>query len=285
MKRHIKSMVTAIAGRYFRGLEDGRVVVLCYHSIHPTKSFASATPEQFARQLQWIGEHCEVIPFSCVANASKAPRVRRPRVAITFDDGYADNYEIALPLLLEYRMTATFFLTTGLIRKDPGVLEKFQRERHCSYDEIRPLEWVHVDEMAAAGMEIGAHTHSHPNLLTCGADKARIELKGPKEVLEDRLGRKVESFAFPYGKPDRAFDATTMRLCAEAGYLYAAAVLFRNVRAADPVLAIPRIFVARDEVAELRAKICGGWDVIGAWQEHAPKWIARTVSPQDFLNQ
>jgi peptidoglycan/xylan/chitin deacetylase (PgdA/CDA1 family) len=285
LKRQVKSLATAIASRRSRECADGRVVVLCYHSIHPTKSFASATPEQFARQLEWIGEHCEVIPFSCVADASKAPRAGRPRVALTFDDGYADNYEFALAQLQKYRLTATFFLTTGLISKDPVILEKFQRERRCSYDEIRPLEWSQVDEMAAAGMEIGAHTHSHPNLLSCGVDKARSELTVSKAILEDRLGTRVESFAFPYGKRNRAFDVTTMRLCAEAGYLYAASVLFRNVRAADPVLAIPRMFVARDEVPGLRAKIYGAWDVIGAWQEYAPKWIARTLSPQDFPKQ
>jgi peptidoglycan/xylan/chitin deacetylase (PgdA/CDA1 family) len=266
----------------FRRPKERRVVVLCYHSIHPQKAFSSATPELFVRHLEWLKAHCRLIPFSGALEAARNDRGERPSVALTFDDGYADNYEYAFPLLREYDVPATFFVTGGLIECDSEVLERIQTLRGASLEDIRPLTWGQVQEMCRAGMTIGAHTWSHPNLARLTPVESREELRRAKEVLEDRLGQSVRLLAYPFGKPRRHFTPRTMELAAEVGYEMAAAVVFRGVNAVDPALAIPRFFVTRDSVETLAAKVAGAWDWLGWWQERGPLWLARWVSPEDF---
>jgi hypothetical protein len=88
--------------------------------------------------------------------------------------------------------------------------------------------------------------------------------------------------AYPFGKPKRQFDHSTMALARTVGYSHCAAVLFRAARTSDSPYALPRFFATRDSVSQLEAKVRGDWDYLGAWQEHAPRVLAKVVSPQDF---
>ena len=258
-----------------------RAIVLCYHSVHPTRGYRSATPEQFDLHLQWLGENCEVVPFRSVVERARRRSGSRPVVAITFDDGYDDNHEHALPALVRRGLTATFFVTVGLVERDPAVTERFERLRYPS-STVSPMSWSQVKELRAAGMDVGSHTWSHPNLARLTDPAAAEELARSRAVTEDRLGEAVTQLAYPFGKFGRHFTTTTMRLAAEAGYDTAAAVLFRRVRTSDSALNVPRFFVRRDSPEDLRAKVTGRYDMIGLWQEHAPRWAARLLSPEDF---
>ena len=282
MKHHLKELAARTAGRWYGDDPASRVVVLCYHSIHPTKWFRSATPDLFSEQLAWLRDRCHIVPLDAVAAAFDPVTFQRPRVAITFDDGYLDNYEYALPLLSDYHIPATFFLTTGLLDKDRTVLHRFQLQRRTGYDGIKPLEWRHARDMMRQGMSIGAHTCTHPNLAQLDRAQASEELSRSKAILEDRLGCEIDSMAYPYGKPNRAFTRETVEIAAECGYRVAVSVLFRGVRLSDDPLKLPRFFVQMDNVECLSHKIAGWWDLIGWWQEKAPRWVARAVSPLDF---
>jgi peptidoglycan/xylan/chitin deacetylase (PgdA/CDA1 family) len=154
--------------------------------------------------------------------------------------------------------------------------------RRSGYEEIRPLEWDQVKTMHAAGMEIGAHTWSHPNLALLSRQAAREELRSSKDVIEQRIGASVRSLAYPFGKPKRHFTDETVAVAAELGYEYACAILFRGVQHRDSNLMIPRFFVTNDSLETLREKVSGAWDALGAWQERSPLWAARLVSPEDF---
>jgi peptidoglycan/xylan/chitin deacetylase (PgdA/CDA1 family) len=285
-RRYFKHAMMAIARKtsrvWIRGNAARRAVVLCYHSIHPTKSLASATPTTFGHHLDWLASECDVVPLEEIPRLLKTARHTRPAVAITFDDGYVDNYEFAFPLLHDRCLPATFFLTVGLIEKDPAVLARTQMLGRTTYDDVRPLEWAHVRTMHAAGMEIGAHTYSHPNLAVLSQPRARDELCRSKQIIEDRLGDQVRSMAYPFGKPGRHFTDETTALVEEAGYEYACAVLFRAVRASDSRFTIPRLVATKDTVEGIREKVLGAWDVIGLWQERCPLPVARIVSPEDF---
>lgn len=260
---------------------SGRAVILCYHSVHPTIPFASATPDRFGEQLDWLRDNCDVLPLARLASASPGG-AQRPLVAITFDDGYEDNYTHAFPLLRERGLPATFFITVGLVERDAATVERFAALRQSGPVEVAPLEWGQLLEMSAAGFSIGAHTWSHPNLARLGETEARSELERPKAILEDRLGGAVTEFAYPFGKPGRHFTPATVRLVADAGYAVGAAVLFRAVRSGDDRLALPRFFVTSDDVETIAAKVGGAWDWLGLVQERAPEWVARMVSPADF---
>jgi len=260
-----------------------RVFVLCYHSVHPSKRIASATPEQFEEHLVWLKANTRVVAFRDILNyASHISDVEVPIAAITFDDGYADNYEYAFPLLKKYEVHATFFLTVGLLEKIPTVLNRFMALWSASYSDIVPLDWEQVLEMRRAGMDFGAHTFSHPNLLRLSPGEAYQELRNSKEFLEEKLGEKVVLLAYPFGKPRRHFSCTTMEIAAEVGYKAAAAIAYRSVAVTDHPLSIPRFFVTRDNLTTLQAKIMGAYDLIGWWHEHSPLWLSRLVTPEDF---
>jgi peptidoglycan/xylan/chitin deacetylase (PgdA/CDA1 family) len=280
-RQGIKRLGALAARRIEAGrAKQSRVVGLCYHSVHPKLSF-STTPKMFERHLEWLGETCEVIPFREMLDAAIDSIRERPAVAITFDDGYADNYEFAFPLLRKYRMPATFFVTAGLIDGDPEVHARFQKLRGGSA-EIRPLDWGQARELRAEGLEIGAHTYSHPNLIKLDGSRVAEELRVSKEILEDRLEAPIDLLAYPFGKPKRHFDHTTLEIALMTGYSHAAAVLFRSVRTRDSPLALPRFLAGGGSVADLAAKVRGDWDYLGLWQERAPLALAKVVSPADF---
>jgi len=265
--------MVAAGWRFIVPRASRRVAVLCYHSVHPTISFASATPALFEQHLAWLVEECEIVPFRHVLDAASRRSGGRPAVALTFDDGYADNYEYVFPVLQRYGVPATFFLTVGFVERDPGVVARFSALRRSGREDVRPLDWSQVREMRRAGMEMGAHTYSHPNLARLDRAAVEDELRRSKTILEDRLGARVTLMAYPFGKPWRHFTPETMEIAARIGYEYGAAVVFRGVCGSRPRLAIPRFFVPRDSVATVRDKVLGAWDLVGAWQETAPVFL------------
>ena len=263
---------------------QSRAVILCYHSIHPTRSFRSATPELFETHLQWFKEHCDVVPLHELLSSPPCDGLHSGlKVAITFDDGYVDNYEHAFPLLMKHKLSATFFITVGLLERDSQVIERFRSLRQTDTEEIEPLTWQQAREMLDAGMELGSHTYSHPNLAPLGRAQLDWELKHAKTIMEERIGQRVDGLAYPFGKSHRHFNALTMEMVRDAGYQYAMAVCFRRVLPRDSRWALPRFFITGDSLEILENKIKGGWDLLGYFQECSPLWLARIVSPQDFM--
>lgn len=282
LKQAVKRGISSSLGRVLAGDPGTRVVVLCYHSIDPSLPFASASPALFRAQLEWLAGSCEVVRLSDVPALARTGGRTRPAVAVTFDDGYADNHTHALPLLEATGVPATFFLTAGFVEGDPAVVARMAAIRAVPRDQVVALDWAQARELAAAGHELGAHTWSHALLSALGSEDVASELARSKSAIEEKAGVEVRSFAYPFGKPGRHFDEDTKRLVAAAGYDIAAAVLFRGIRPTDSPLAIPRFFVAQDDVETLAAKVGGRWDWLGVWQERAPRWAARAISPADF---
>lgn len=278
LRRFVKNSLYRIPSPRKRG----RVVVLCYHSIDAKKHFASATFTEFKDHLDWLKDNVDVIRFEDVVPRVRLGGLSRPAVAITFDDGYQDNYEFAFPALVERGMSATFFLTMGLLERDPAVLERFKTLRQSTDDEIAPLDWGQVREMKEQGMSFGSHTWSHPNLANVTDQVALDEFRSSKLRLEERLGDVVNSVAYPFGKPRRQLNGQTLELAREAGYRLGGSILTRAVRPKDDPLAVPRIFITKDSVRGLMAKVTGRLDVIGNYEERVPLALAKKISPEDF---
>ncbi len=276
MRALVKKLIIATGRRILSPRVSSRVIVLCYHSVHPARPLASAGPDTFEQHLVWLKESSVIVPFSKVwLEAAKSHEERdRPLVSITFDDGYADNYEYAFPLLHKYGIPATFFLTVGFIEHDPVTMERFRR--FSRYQERpRALAWSQVREMRQAGMEFGTHTYSHPNLARLEPAAAEAEVRRSKAILEDRLGEAITLTAYPFGKPKRHFTAETMDIVAKVGYDCAAAIVYRSVYASFCRYAVPRFYVAGDSVSTLRDKVFGAWDLLGMWHERAPAFLQR----------
>jgi peptidoglycan/xylan/chitin deacetylase (PgdA/CDA1 family) len=261
----IQKLVAKSVGRHLGTSAPFRTVVLCYHSVHPSISFATR-PGTFEAHLAYLARHCDVVAFNDVRQQS-GQVATRPRVAITFDDGYLDNYEIAVPLLLKHGITATFFLTAGFLGGEPAVAERFRQDWRARPGAVRPMNWGHVRSLCSLGMQVGAHTWSHPVLARLNRSAVKRELTLSKTIIEQAIGRQVVDLAYPYGQPGRSFNRTTMELAEEAGYERAAAVLFREVCATHSQLALPRFVVDQDSAAILGQKIAGWWDVMGRARE------------------
>jgi peptidoglycan/xylan/chitin deacetylase (PgdA/CDA1 family) len=265
---------------FWRGHKRGnRTVILCYHSVSPSINWSCATPELFESHLLWLKENCHVVPFSKILSVLNNHYFDdKPVVAITFDDGYVDNYEWAFPLLKKHGLTATFFITVGFIEKDPKVLERFRHLWRGNSHELTPLSWEQIREMRKMGMEIGSHTYSHPNLARLDSKMAKWELEQSKKILEDQLGEPVTALAYPFGKYKRHFTYETVEIAQELGYLIGGAVAFRQVRKEYNPLILPRFTIFRDTIKTLSQKIYGAWDWVGWLQENIPIKLAKVIS-------
>jgi len=155
-------------------------------------------------------------------------------VGITFDDGYLNNLENALPVLKQQGFTATCYGVSGLIGGtniwDKGVV-----------DEKPLMSLQNWQQWHASGMDVGSHTRSHANLIELSAQDARAEIFNSKLELEQALGCEVKHFCYPYGwyRPEHA------QMVREAGYFTATTTHRGRVHVGDDPHALQRIMVAR----------------------------------------
>lgn len=115
---------------------------------------------------------------------------------LTFDDGYMNFYEKAFPVLKKYGYPSTVFMVSGLAgRSNLWDYEKNKKGGRGN----RLLDWQKAVELSAGGVTFGAHTRTHPHLTSITAARMKEEILGSKRDIEDRIGRPVDFFSYPYG--------------------------------------------------------------------------------------
>ncbi|MFI9613989.1 polysaccharide deacetylase family protein [Streptomyces sp. NPDC052023] len=218
-------------------MSDNRVPILMYHAVASEPNDAtralSVTPEAFARQMEVIGD-LGLTPVTTADLAGRwrsgRPLPRRP-VLVTFDDGYEGVHGHALPVLTKHGFPATLFVSTGWI--------KGAHDTGGGLD--RMLDWDQVRELAGSGVEIGGHSHSHPQLDQLGDAALRIELSRCRDVVAGELGARPVSFAYPYGYSSRRVRQEVRA----AGFGQALAVGNDLARPAQGPYALRRVTVRR----------------------------------------
>ena len=255
---------------------DRRSVILCYHSIHPTAPFASATPSEFDEHLDWLQEHCDVVSLERIRDAHATDGVR---VALTFDDGFADNWQYALPRLSMHGFTATFFLTIGFLERTPAALGRMAELWRVPTSQIEPLHWDDVAEMRDAGMSFGSHTLTHPNLAAVDARTAWSELEDSRRRLEDRLQQSITEVAYPFGKPRHHVTRRTVDMARSCRYRRGVTTVPRAVAPTDPDLSLPRHVIGNDSVAHLSEKVRGAIDWHAQVRAHLPRALSERSLP------
>jgi peptidoglycan/xylan/chitin deacetylase (PgdA/CDA1 family) len=222
-----------------------RVPALMYHEITTEPLLSSrlaVSPDALAQQIGYLaGGRYTALRAADLARLRQHGEALPARpVLLTFDDGFADVHDRALPLLAGHGVTATLYVTTGWIRGGKGPSAPGGQPA-TSLPDTGMLSWSQIGEIAAAGIEIGAHTRTHPHLDRLGPRALRGELISSKHELEDRLGRAVTGLSYPFGYSSRRVRAAAHA----AGYSYALAVGNRLIRGADDQFALPRLTMGR----------------------------------------
>lgn len=218
-------------------MTEARIPILMYHAVASDPNDAtrslSVSPAAFAGQMALIADR----GLTPLTTADLAARWRSGRplpalpVLITFDDGYEGVHRHALPALAEHGFPATLFVSTGWLRG--------------AYDTgggpDTMLDWPQVRELARAGVEIGGHSHSHPQLDQLDDTALHAELARCRDIVAGELGALPVSFAYPYGYSSRRVR-TAVR---EHGFAQALAVGNALARRAQGPYALRRVTVRR----------------------------------------
>lgn len=251
------------------------IPILLYHSIteNATRRYRryAIDPEQFRQQMQAIAaggfRTLTVAEFVSILADPGADLPERC-LLITFDDGFDDVHRVALPILAGLGLRATAFLVTEHIGGTSRWLVPDGEGGR------RLMAWPQIRDLARGGFEIGSHSHSHPQLDTLTVREAEDEIRRSREVLEEGLGSRVTSFAYPHG-----YYSTRIRELIRAnGYTAGCSVKHALSHRADDPLALGRVVVSADTAAHRFAAWIDGRELPAAWSGERSRTIAwRTV--------
>lgn len=195
------------------------IPVLMYHSIAVEASDRFrrfvVRPDEFAAHMDYLdaGGYHPLTAAELVAAGDWNRLPERP-VILTFDDAYADFYSAALPVLQQHDFRATLYVPTAYVGATLSFLASVDEGNRAA------LTWDALREIAGEGVEIAAHSHTHPQMDRISSAIARDEVHRSRCLLEDNLGFEITGFAYPFGYWNRSVRAAV----AAEGFHYAFAV-------------------------------------------------------------
>jgi peptidoglycan/xylan/chitin deacetylase (PgdA/CDA1 family) len=223
------------------------------------------TPEHFKAHMAHLAKYYNVISLSdavaklAVANAS----VRD--VVVTFDDGYLDNLTNAMPVLRQFHIPATIFITTKFC--DQAMHHpryKQSKERlHLTWEEVRALSTESL-------ITIGSHTITHPFLSRMSDSDVQREIRGSKCIIEDKIGTEIQYFCYPSGD----FTLREQKHVRQSGYKAAVSVAPGvNRDLYNPFYLRRTEMNDKDDEDDLLLKLKGGFDLL----HHYLHWKRKSV--------
>lgn len=250
----------------------------------------------FEWQMRLMADRFNVLPLSEACVRLERGDLPARAASITFDDGYADNVEVAVPILKRHGLAATFFVATGFL--DGGrmwndtIIETVRRARSAELDlsgldlgcwttktdedrhrtamgligRLRHMEFDlrrekvaalesfavgslpsdlmmtsgQVQRLASEGMEVGAHTVSHPILARLDSERGSAEITQSKKALEELVGRQVSLFAYPNGKPGQDYEPRHVEMVKAAGFRAAVSTAWGAAQGGSDLFQLPR---------------------------------------------
>jgi peptidoglycan/xylan/chitin deacetylase (PgdA/CDA1 family) len=235
--------MTTGTARAARWLEDGQLklrdtpMIFMYHGVADVDEDPNqlcVSPARFAEQMAWLARHgLRGVGIAELVDAMRAGR-QRGLVGLTFDDGYINVLDTALPVLRQHGFGASAYIISdrlgGTNEWDEGPVWQLM-----TGDQVR--------ELAAAGIEIGSHAATHMRLAGATPAQLTAEISESRTSLGAMLGTEIRGFAFPYG----SMDAASRQAVRDAGYEYACAV--EASTAEIGLMALPRLYVGEQDDA------------------------------------
>jgi peptidoglycan/xylan/chitin deacetylase (PgdA/CDA1 family) len=231
-----------------------RIPILLYHSISSEASSSfypwTVSPGRFDEHVRFLREegYTPLTVTELVDRLGEVARLPEKPVIVTFDDGFADFAENAVPVLTRYDFSSTLYIVTGYVGGTSSWL------RNEGEGDRPMLTWQQINELPAAGVECGAHSHSHLQLDSLRTSDANDQIVWSRRELENRLGRAVDSFSYPHGYHRRVNRSQVQ----EAGYTSACAVKHAMSSLSDDRFALARIIVASDTTVQRLAEYLDG---------------------------
>lgn len=260
-------MPSAVMTAAARGVGARRSMILGGHGVAAVAPELDpenlcVAPDRFRAQLELL-LHAGW-SFVSVGELSRRAAGGRPPpglVALTFDDGMENNLSVLAPILREYGLPATVYVVAGLLGRPNPWMDARAGARMLTEDEL--------SELAAAGIEIGAHTLTHPDLAALGESDCRREIQGSRDTLRELTGRPIASFAYPFF----GHSSTAQRAVAAAGFQ--TAVVGEGRRVWHPLM-LPRAMITGvDGPGAFLAKLAGAY---GPVYHSAPGAAARVLT-------
>jgi len=203
--------------------KEKKIPILMYHSISEPERVNNqlwpfaVSPALFTEHIKYLYEHgytsLTITQLITLLYHNRQSLPEQP-VVVTFDDGYADFFANALPVLKRHNFVATIYIPTAFVGSTSNWL---LREREATHP---ILTWDQIVEINGQGIECGGHSHTHPQLDLLPLSTARREIVQSKELLEHHLGQKIASFCYPHGY----HSVDLQRTVKEAGYTSACGV-------------------------------------------------------------
>lgn len=205
-------------------LRPRKASVLMYHSVANDNRFFSVSPVNFEKQLKFLRERqFNTIGINGLLKNLKNKNSFLPKtVALSFDDGYQNNYSVVFPLLKKYNLPATIFLIADLVGKE-------------GY-----LNWEEIREMRQSGLVcFGCHTLSHSKLTQIFPEQLKIEVAESKKIIEEKSGGVCDIFAYPFGD----FNENVTQAVQNAGFRGAFSVKEGVISSKNGILVLPRLAI------------------------------------------
>jgi peptidoglycan/xylan/chitin deacetylase (PgdA/CDA1 family) len=164
--------------------------ILIYHQVGSGRTHEmNVAVDSFRRQIDWLQTHGEIVELQDAIKRRGEPNSQRLFV-LTFDDGYADVFVNAFPILIQRELPFTLYLTSGPI----------ENPDHFPYWPGKPLTWAQTREMIDSGLvTVGAHTHTHPDLRSMDVEAVVEELDRSNALIAERSGLYPQHFTYPKG--------------------------------------------------------------------------------------
>lgn len=254
--------------------QECKYIILMYHKVDGECSdfFPSLKVKVFEKQIMFLHRFYSIVSLDDLFS-DKIDKSRKTRIVITFDDGYKCIFKYAYPILKKLDIPATIFLASSLIENNLPVwtdlvdyylksgentclefldkntlktlpdaqrIEIFKKmeEKIQLPEDIRSVlqmcSWSEIREMSENNIDFGGHTMTHPILSKVSLEQARYEIQESKKVIECKINKPINTFAYPNGQPDD-FNAEIKRIVKDAGYKFACSTIFgKNDANTDP---------------------------------------------------